>query len=137
MVYAKELMLKTPPNSPIATPVCPCYDTDMQFVIIGLDGTDEEASARRQAVRQDHIAMGDKLLESGNLWYGAALLNDDGTMKGSMYVMSFPAEKELQEYLKKEPYVIGEVWKDITIHKSNTRDPWQFNRPEDWFKEQQ
>jgi hypothetical protein len=29
----------------------------MQFVIIGLDGTDDEAPARRQAVRQDHIAM--------------------------------------------------------------------------------
>lgn len=106
----------------------------MQFVIIGLDGTDVEAPARRQAVRQDHIAMGDKLLESGNLWYGAALLNDDGSMKGSMYVVNFPSEKELQEYLDKEPYVIGEVWKDITVHKSNTRDPWQFNRPEDWFR---
>jgi uncharacterized protein YciI len=106
----------------------------MQLVIIGLDGTDDEAPARRQAVRQDHIAMGDKLLESGNLWYGAALLHDDGTMKGSMYVMSFPSEKELQAYLDKEPYVVGEVWQDITIHKSNTRDPWQFNRPQEWFE---
>lgn len=108
----------------------------MQFVIVGLDGTDKDAPARRQAVRQDHIAMGDKLLESGNLWYGAALLNDDGSMKGSMYVVSFPSEKELHEWLDDEPYVKGEVWKDIAIHKSNTRDPWQFNRPEEWFKEQ-
>lgn len=108
----------------------------MQFVIIGLDGTDEAAPARRQSVREQHIKMGDDLLASGNLWYGAALLNDDGTMKGSMYVMSFPSEKELQEYLDKEPYVVGKVWQDITIHKSNTRDPWQFNRPEEWFMEQ-
>ena len=34
----------------------------MQFVIIGLDGTDKDAPSRRQAVRQHHIAMGDKLL---------------------------------------------------------------------------
>ena len=54
-----------------------------------------------------------------------------------MYVIIFASQKELQEYLDKEPYVIGEVWKDITVHKSNTRDPWQFNRPEEWFKEQQ
>ncbi|MDL2363047.1 MAG: YciI family protein [Patescibacteria group bacterium] len=107
----------------------------MQFVIIGLDGTDDEAPARRQAVRQDHIKRGDELLASGNLLYGAALLNDDGSMKGSMYVMSFPNEEELNEYLKTEPYVIGDVWKDITVHKSNTRDPWQFNRPEEWFKD--
>lgn len=106
-----------------------------QFVIIGLDGTDKDAPARRQAVRQDHIKMGDELLASGNLWYGAALLHDDDSMKGSMYVMSFESEDELQEYLKKEPYIIGDVWQDVTVHKSNTRDPWQFNRSEEWFKE--
>lgn len=108
----------------------------MQFVIVGLDGTDKEAPERRQAARQDHIAMGDKLLASGNLWYGAALLNDDDSMKGSMYVMSFPSEKELQEWLNEEPYVKGSVWKELTIHRSNTRDPWQFNRLEEWFKGQ-
>lgn len=106
----------------------------MQFVVIGLDGTDNEAPARRQAVRADHIKMGDALLASGNLWYGAALLNDDGTMKGSMYVVDFPSEDALQEWLDCEPYVKGEVWKDITIHKSNTRDPWQFNRDKEWFE---
>ncbi len=106
----------------------------MQFVVIGLDGTDEKALERRMAVRADHIAMGDKLLESGNLWYGAALLNEDGTMKGSMYVVSFPSEKELQEWLTVEPYVVGKVWQDLTIHKSNTRDPWQFNHPKEFFE---
>jgi uncharacterized protein YciI len=106
----------------------------MQFVIIGLDGSDEKAQARRQAARQDHIKMGDGLLKTGNLWYGAALLNDDGSMKGSMYVVSFPSEKELQEWLNKEPYMKGGVWKDLTIHKSNTRDPWQFNKPQKWFE---
>jgi uncharacterized protein YciI len=105
----------------------------MQFVIIGLDGIDKEAPARRQAVRQDHIDMGDKLLQSGNLWYGAALLNEDGSMKGSLYVVSFQSEKELQAWLDVEPYVKGGVWKDLTIHKSNTRNPWQFNRSEEWF----
>lgn len=101
----------------------------MQFVIIGLDGTDKDAPARRQAARQNHIQKGDELLASGNLYYGAALLNDDGSMKGSMYVVEFTDKKELQEWLDTEPYVVGEVWKDITIHRSNTRDPWQFNRP--------
>ncbi|MCA9344068.1 hypothetical protein KC947_03935 [Candidatus Saccharibacteria bacterium] len=106
----------------------------MQFVVIGLDGTDKDALARRQAARQDHIKMGDELLASGNLWYGAALLHDDGSMKGSMYVMNFNSEDELQKYLKKEPYIVGDVWREVTIHKSNTRDPWQFNRDEAWFE---
>ncbi len=107
----------------------------MQFVIIGLDGTDDEAQSRRQAVREDHIKMGDDLLKSGNLWYAAALLHDDGTMKGSMYLVDFPSEEELQKWLKTEPYVVGNVWKSITIHKSNTRDPWQFSREKEWFEE--
>ena len=109
----------------------------MQFVVIGLDGTEKDAPSRRQVVRQDHIKMGDKLLKDGNLWYGAALLHDDGTMKGSMYVVDFKSEKKLQAWLDQEPYILGNVWKDVTIHKSNTRDPWQFNREESWFKERE
>ncbi len=93
----------------------------MQFVIIGLDGTDSEAPARRQKVRQQHIDMGDELLKSGNMWYGAALLHDDGTMKGSMILVDFPSEKELQNWLDKEPYIVGDVWRDVTIPTPETR----------------
>lgn len=49
-------------------------------------------------------------------------------MKGSVFMVDFPSEKELNEWLEKEPYVTGKVWKKITIHKCSTRDPWQFNR---------
>ncbi len=106
----------------------------MQFVVIGLDGNDEKAAERRASARQSHIELGDKLLKSGNLWYGAALLHDDGTMKGSLYVVDFTSEKELQNWLNSEPYVVGKVWDTVTIHKSNTRDPWQFNKPKDFFE---
>jgi uncharacterized protein YciI len=106
----------------------------VQFVIVGLDGTDSEAPNRRQAVRKHHIAMGEKLLAAGNLWFGAALLHDDGSMKGSLYIVNFPSEKALHEYLDEEPYNTGKVWKDITIHKSNTRDPWQYSHSQDWFE---
>ena len=109
----------------------------MQFVVIGLDGTDEKALDRRMAVRADHLAMGDKLVESGNLWYGAALLSDNGKMKGSLYVVDFLSEKELQAWLAIEPYVVGNVWQNITIHKSHTRNPWQFNRPQEFYTEKQ
>jgi uncharacterized protein len=96
----------------------------MQFVLIGLDGIDAESSNRRQAAREAHIAKGDELLKKGNLLYGATLLHDDGSMKGSMYVLNFESEELLHEYLKSEPYVSGDVWRDITIHKSNTRESW-------------
>lgn len=109
----------------------------MQFLIIGLDGTDKGALERRLAVREQHIAMGDELFTSGNMWYGAAILHDDGSMKGSALMMSFASEEKLQEWLKVEPYVVGDVWRDLTILTCNTRDPWQFNRSKKWFEAQQ
>jgi len=105
----------------------------MQFVVIGLDGTDPEAPERRNKARRDHVSTGDMLLASGNLRYGAALLRDDGSMKGSVYIVDFPSEKELKAWLDQEPYVTGKVWQQITIHKSSTRDPWQFNRPKEFY----
>ena len=106
----------------------------MQFLVIGKDGTDEKAQERRQAVRPAHIALGEKLLVSGNLWYGAALLDDAGQMIGSMFVMNFPSKKELQEWLDQEPYVTGEVWKSVEIQKCNVRDPWQFSKPKEYYE---
>ena len=106
----------------------------MQFLIIGMDGTDDMALNRRLAVRADHIALGDQLLASGNMLYGAALLDDSGKMKGSMLLMNFASEEALREWLAKEPYVTGDVWRSVEIHKCNVRDPWQFNRPKKFFE---
>ena len=87
----------------------------MQFIIISLDGTDDKAQERRARVRQDHIDLGEHLRQAGNMWYGAALLHDDGSMKGSMILVDFQSEKELHEWLKTEPYIVGEVWKDVFL----------------------
>ncbi len=106
----------------------------MQFLVIGRDGTDKDAASRRQASRQAHIDLGEKLRQSGNMWYGAALWDDNNQMIGSMLLMDFASRKELDEWLKHEPYVTGKVWQKIEIHKCNVRDPWQFNRPEEWFE---
>ena len=105
----------------------------MQFLIIGLDGTDNEAHARRESARAAHIALGDKLVASGNMWYGAVLLDENEKMKGSMLMMDFKSKTELQEWLDQEPYVTGNVWKTIEIHRCRTRDPWQFNRSKEFF----
>ena len=37
----------------------------MQYVIIGLDGTDEQALDRRLKVRPDHLDLGAKMVEDG------------------------------------------------------------------------
>jgi len=61
----------------------------MQFTIIWLDGTDAEAPVRRQAVREQHIALWDELLKSWNMWYGAAIWDDDKNMIGSILIYDF------------------------------------------------
>ena len=106
----------------------------MQFVVIGKDGKDSEAMSRRLAARPAHIALGDKLLESGNMWYGAALLDEAGRMIGSMLLMDFASEEELHKWLALEPYVTGKVWESIEIHRCNVRDPWQFSRSREFFE---
>ncbi len=107
---------------------------NMQFLIIGLDGVDPDAMKRRLANREAHIKLGDDLLKSGNMWYGAAIRNDQGEMIGSALFMDFESEGKLQKWLDVEPYVTGKVWKSIKIHKCSTRDPWQFNRSKEWFE---
>jgi hypothetical protein len=58
----------------------------MQFTIIWLDGTDDKALEHRLAVREQHIALGDELLKSWNMWYGAAIWDDNKQMKGSVLI---------------------------------------------------
>ena len=107
----------------------------MQFLVIGKDGKDEKAMGRRLAVRDAHIKLGDKMEASGERWYGCAILDDNGKMIGSMAVLDFPSEKELQEYLKIEPYIVGNVWKSVEVSKCNVKSPWKFNHPQSFFEE--
>lgn len=109
----------------------------MQFLVLGFDGSDGDAPARRQAVRPSHIARGDELLAAGDLWYGAALTGDDGSMIGSMYMVDFADREALDHWLVTEPYVTGDVWRKIEIHPCVSRNPWQFSRPREFFEDRQ
>lgn len=87
----------------------------MQFVIIAHDGTDAEALQRRLAARPAHIALSDKAVKSGEQLFGAALLNDKEQMCGSVMIVEFDNREQLDEWLKIEPYITGNVWQKIEI----------------------
>ena len=106
----------------------------MQFLVIGLDADDEQAAERRQAARSAHIALGNQLVEAGNLWYSGALLNEAGEMNGSVYLVDFADLQELEEWLEREPYVAGGVWAMREVRRCMVRDPWQFSRPRSFFE---
>lgn len=109
----------------------------MQFLIISKDGKDDKAMERRLAVREQHLKLGDEMEASGERWYRCVLMDDNGKMIGSMAVVDFPSEKKLQEYLKKEPYIVGNVWKTVEVSKCNVKRPWKFNRPQAFFDERE
>jgi uncharacterized protein YciI len=89
----------------------------MQFVIIGRDGTDEKALERRMAARESHIALGNSMREQGKALYGVAILDEKDKMVGSVYICDFESREELDQWLKEEPYVTGNVWQNIEIEK--------------------
>ena len=89
----------------------------MQFIIIAYDGTDDKALERRMAVREDHLTNAEKFFANGKWLYACAILNDAGDMIGSTIICDFSSREELEEqWLNSEPYVLGDVWKNITIH---------------------
>ena len=87
----------------------------MQFVLVAEDYRDEDALSRRLEARPAHIALGDKLVAEKKLLYGVAILNEKEQMTGSVLVCDFPSRKELDEWLKNEPYVVVKVWVKILI----------------------
>jgi len=105
----------------------------MQYQIIWLDGTDADASARRVKVRWEHIVLWEELVKNWNMRYGAAILDDDGNMIWSSLMMYFKNEEEFDKRYATEPYIVWKVREKTEVYKCSTRDPWQFNRPKEFF----
>jgi uncharacterized protein len=87
----------------------------MRYVIHAYDGTDEQALDRRMAVRPNHFGGVAKLKELGHYVLGGALLSPEGQMIGSLMILDFETEEQLQDWLSWEPYVQGKVWEKIDI----------------------
>lgn len=110
----------------------------MQFLVLGLDGIDGDALDRRLKARPNHIALGDELVADGSFWFGGAVVDDKREkMIGSALIMDFPSRKELDEWLENEPYVTGDVWRDIKIYNLSVRDPWQFTKSKEFYESRQ
>lgn len=87
----------------------------MQFIVIGHDGKDEQALSRRLAARDAHLKVCAESVASGNQLIGAAMMDDQGTMNGSVMIMDFPDRAALDAWLAREPYVSGKVWEKVEV----------------------
>ena len=91
----------------------------MQFIVTGYDGTDDKALERRLAARDKHIQTFKNNLKNKSFLYGAAIINNEGNMSGSVIICEFPSKEILkQEWLDKEPYVLENVWQKIDIKEA-------------------
>ncbi len=87
----------------------------MQFIVTGYDGIDEGAIERRLAVRSDHMELAESMQKKGNYLYAVAILDENEKMIGSILIVDFPTMEDLDEWLKIEPYVLGDVWRKIEV----------------------
>ena len=97
----------------------------MQFIVIGRDGSDDNALERRMAHREAHLEIAKEMHDQGKWLYAAAILDDNEKMVGSMIVCEFDSRRQLEsQWLDKEPYILGKVWETIEITRAQTAPFW-------------
>jgi uncharacterized protein YciI len=88
----------------------------MLYLVIAKDGTDPEAPARRQQVREAHLEGARKLAEAGAMQMGGALLDGAGGMIGSAIVLEAEDEAAVRALLEADIYHRGGVWRTYEIY---------------------
>ncbi len=86
-----------------------------QYLVTGYDYTDEGALDRRMAARPHHLDNAKKYKESGNYITGAAILDDAGKMIGSVMMLQFETEEELEAWKMGEPYITQKVFETVDV----------------------
>lgn len=86
-----------------------------QFIVIAYDAKDADAPKRRMEARQAHLDLVVQMRDAGQTLFGMAILDDREQMIGSLMAFNFASRAELDAWLKVEPYITGNVWKDITV----------------------
>jgi len=87
----------------------------MQFLVLAHDGRDEKALERRMAGRMAHLTGLERMKAESKALYGAAILDDQEKMIGSVMICNFASRDELDAWLKVEPYVTEKVWEKIEV----------------------
>ena len=92
----------------------------MWFMILGRDAPD--ALQRRLAARGEHLKRLEALRDAGRLLLAGPLpaieAEDPGPagFAGSLIVAEFASLSEAQAWAQADPYVAGQVYRDVEIH---------------------
>lgn len=93
-----------------------------QYLVTAYDYTDVDALQRRMNVRPHHLDGARDLKANGNFVIGGAMLNDDGKMIGSVMIVQFETEEELQAWQQNEPYITQKVWESYDVKPFKVAD---------------
>jgi len=86
-----------------------------QYLVTAYDHTNADALQHRLNIRPHHLDGARELKASGNFIIGGAMLNDEGKMIGSVMILQFETEEELQAWQQSEPYITQGVWETVDI----------------------
>jgi uncharacterized protein YciI len=86
-----------------------------QYLVTGYDHTDEGALKRRMDVRPHHLDGANELRANNNYVMGGAILDDEGKMIGSVMVVQFETEEELEAWKKREIYITAGIWETVDV----------------------
>ena len=87
----------------------------MQYIITAYDG--ENMLEKRLEVRPRHLENMSKV--KGKVLCAGGILDEEGTMKGSMLVIDFAEKADLDDYLQNEPYIKEKVWEKVHVENMN------------------
>jgi len=87
----------------------------MQFLLVAYDRTDPAAPERRMKSRPEHLEKIAVVKRAGQFLCGGAILNNEGSMIGSMILYEAENREALDKLLENEPYISNNVWEKIEI----------------------
>lgn len=93
-----------------------------QYIVTAYDHTDAGALQRRMNVRPHHLDGAKVLKANGNYVVGGAILNDEGNMIGSVMIVQFETEEELDAWQQNEPYITQKVWESVDVKPFKVAD---------------
>lgn len=87
----------------------------MAYAIVAFDAEDKDAMSRRMAVRDRHLGVIEGWARDGRLALAVPLFPEAGGPTGSLIVLDVPSQEGVDDYLSKEPFAAGDVWKQRTV----------------------
>ena len=88
----------------------------MLFLVIAKDGTDPDAPARRQRVREAHLEGARAIAAEGTLQLGGAILDEAGAMIGSALLVEAEDAAAVRALVEADVYHRSGVWRTYEVH---------------------